>query len=209
MKIFYSRHFIKNPHTTRAQHKARAIWFNTSLHIYWYLQHAAVNDTKTHDHQHLSSRTASETFAALPLLPTHSDILMARLVLPLIAATTRVLNTVLHMDMSPQETRASSAFGSTPLVGCTHTQGPVASGGKQQHPWGGSVQTCALQDLALLPRSPCESCFIPRAASLTCAPALPFQLQRGGCTEPRLQKCCLLSSVFAFKCLYISSLFSR
>lgn len=142
MTIFYSRDF-KHPHTTRAQHKARAIWFNTSLHIYWYLQHAAVNDTKTHDHQHLSSRAASETFAVLPLLPTHSDILMARLVLPLIAATTQVLNTVLHMDMSPQETRGCSAFGSTPLVGCTHssplcpaarTQVPVASGGKQQHP---------------------------------------------------------------------------
>lgn len=79
-----------------------SISFNTSLHIYWYLQHGAVNDTKTHGHQHLSSRAASETFAALPLLPTHFDhLLMGRHVLSLIVATTPALNIALHMGMSP------------------------------------------------------------------------------------------------------------
>lgn len=93
MKIFYGRDFIEHPCTTRTQHCARAIWFNTSLHVYWYLQHAAVNDTKPHGHRHLSSRAASETFAALPLLPTHSDhLLMARHILSSKAAPTLVLN---------------------------------------------------------------------------------------------------------------------
>lgn len=44
--------------------------YGLTLLIHWYLQHAAVNDTKTHGHRHLSSRVASETFAALPLLHT-------------------------------------------------------------------------------------------------------------------------------------------
>lgn len=44
--------------------------YGLTLLIHWYLQHAAVNDTKTHGHRHLSSRVASETFAALSLLHT-------------------------------------------------------------------------------------------------------------------------------------------
>lgn len=204
MKIFYHRHFIKHPCTTRTQHCARAIWFNTSLHIYWYLQHAAVNDTKTHGHQYLSSRAAPETFAALPLLPTHfAHLLMARNDLSFIVATTPVLNTALHMGMSPQGTGGSSPFGNTPLVGCTDSwllcpDTQVASGGKHQHPAGGSGQSCALQDPAFLPRSPCESYFFPRAAGLTCAPPLSFQLQWGTCTAAGSSVLSLYSNASTF-----------
>lgn len=217
MKIFYGRDFIEHPCTP--EHNTVPEQHGLTLLIYWYLQHTAVNDTKTHGHRHLSSRAASETFAALPLPHTHFDhLLMARHVFSLITATTLVLSTVLHMGSFSQGTRSSSPFGNTLLVGCTHscplcptadTQVPVASGGKQQHSWGASVQTCTLQDLAFLPRSPCESYFFPRAASLTCAPSSPFQLQWGTCTEPRLQSCWLISFGFAFKCPYICSLFSR
>lgn len=156
---------------------------------------------------------------ALPLLPTHSDhTLMVRHALSLVVATTPVLSTVLHMDMSPLrdkgllstwEHTSGRVHSLLSLCPTADTQVPAASGGKQQHPWGGSVQTSTLQDLAFLPRSLCEPCFFPRAASLTCVPSLPFQLQWGPCTEPRLQSCWLLSFVFAFRCLNISSLFSR
>lgn len=68
MKIFYGRDFIEHPCTP--EHNTVPEQHGLTLLIYWYLQHAAVNDTKTHGHRHLSSISFRNICSPAP--PTHT-----------------------------------------------------------------------------------------------------------------------------------------